>query len=112
MSLLNDRETTIRWNSEEKVAYIWTNDPEMIKRMDTLCSHKAGAYKCISRLGQSANYKAPAELISFRFPTAEELTEQYRKNALDKAKHKTPQKPVRPYKRHVVKKDKGRKEEG
>lgn len=106
MGLLNDRETTIRWNSEEKVAYIWTNDPEMIKRMDTLCSHKAGAYKCISRLGQSANYKAPAELISFRFPTTGELTEQYRKNALDRAKHKTSQKPVRASERRRTRKDK------
>ena len=112
MGLLNDRETTIRWDAEDQVARIWTNDPAMIKRMDTLCSHKSGAYVCVSRMGQSANYKAPAELISFRFPTSNELLEQQRKNALDRALHKTPQQPYRGSKRCRVKKGKGNGQQG
>lgn len=74
--LLAERETTIRWNAEDKIAKIWTNDPAMIKRMDTLCEHRSGAYSCTDKYGQSATYRADAKLISFRFPTTEEIRKE------------------------------------
>ena len=83
--LLRERETTIRWDAEEKIAAIWTNDPAMIKRMDILCEHKSGAYQCVDRMGQSATYRVSAKLISFRFPTSEELIEKRRQAAKAKS---------------------------
>lgn len=79
--LLQDRETTITWNADDKVARIWTNDPAMIQRMDALCDHKSGAYICVNKTGQSANYRTSSKLIGFRWPTAEELTAEVRERA-------------------------------
>lgn len=81
MGLLQQRETTISWDAETKVAHIWTNDPAMIARMDTLCTHKTGAYACVSRTGQSANYKCESDLICFRFPNSGEILERNRELA-------------------------------
>lgn len=83
--LLAERETTIRWDAEEKIATIWTNDPASIKRFDILCDHKSGAYQCVNKLGQSATYRVSAKLISFRFPTTEELIEKRRRAAKAKS---------------------------
>lgn len=87
--LLAERETTIRWDAEEKIATIWTNDPAMIKRMDTLCAHKSGAYQCVDKLGQSATYKVSAKLISFRFPTEEELQRERSEQNAARSRRKT-----------------------
>lgn len=81
MSLLQERETTIRWDAETKMAYIWTNDPAMIERMDTLCTHKTKSYVCIGKTGQSANYKCESDLICFRFPNSGEILERNRELA-------------------------------
>lgn len=74
--LLEERQTNISWDAEDKMCKMWTNDPAMIKRMDVLCEHRSGAFKCADKLGQSATYKFSSKLISFRFPTEDEMREE------------------------------------
>ena len=108
MSLLQERETTIRWDAETKVAYIWTNDPAMIERMDALCSHRSGSYVCVSKTGQSANYKTNPDLIGFRFPTSEEVLERRRAEARLKDR-RSAERRRKAAEEAKMKKDKGRR---
>lgn len=66
-------ETTIRWNREEMIAYIFTSDYVQIKKLDALCDEFPDTYKCIKiddGFG-SKTYTCPAKKIKFGRPTSE-----------------------------------------
>lgn len=76
-----ERETTIRWDAEEKVAHIWTCDPVQVRKLDRLCEEHPEEYKVIRRDDNGVRYTAPAKLIRFGKPASEARKEACRRNA-------------------------------
>ena len=63
-----ERETTIRFDAEERVAHIYTNMPPYIRRLDKLCERYPEEYRLVSRDDSSAKYTCPARRIRFGKP--------------------------------------------
>lgn len=66
-----ETETTIRWDAEEKVAHIWTNDGVYIRKLDRLCAESPNEYRLVKENPNGRFYDAPAKLIRFRKPASE-----------------------------------------
>lgn len=63
-----EREVTIRFDAEERIAHIYTSDPVYIRRLDNLTEEDPDTYKCVKvdPLGYFKQYEAPADRIAFR----------------------------------------------
>lgn len=63
-----EREVTIRFDAEEKIAHIYVSDPTYIRRLDKLCKEDPDTYKCvkIDPMGWFKQYEAAADRIAFR----------------------------------------------
>lgn len=78
---LAERETTIRWDAEEKVAHIYTSDPIYMRKLDKLCEEHPEEYLEIWHDAYSKKYIGPAKLIRFGKPASEARREANRRNA-------------------------------
>lgn len=76
-----ERETTIRWDAEEKVAHIYTGDPVYIRKLDKLCENHPDEYKLVQRDEYGARYIGPARLIRFGKPASEARREAARRSS-------------------------------
>lgn len=76
-----EREVTIRFDAEERIAHIYASDPVYIRRFDKLCEEDPDTYKCVKvdPLGYFKQYEAPADRIAFRKGTTDEHREAARK---------------------------------
>lgn len=77
-NILEERETTIRWDDAEKVAHIWTCSPISIRRFDKLVAEAPETYKCVKRKDDSVWYEVDAKYISFRKPSTRIITDEQR----------------------------------
>ena len=87
-----EREVTIRFDAEERIAHIYTSDPVYIRRLDKLCEEDPETYKCvkIDPLGYFKQYEAPSDKIRFGKSPSEALREAARKKAADRLAKKKP----------------------
>lgn len=76
-----ERETTIRWDAEERVAHIYTAQPAYIRKLDNLCAEFPDDYKLVSRDEYGAKYTCPAKRIKFSKPASDARKEAGRRNA-------------------------------
>lgn len=68
-----ERETIIRWDAEEQVAYIDTANPVDIRKLDRLVEEFPDTYHCI-RVDEkyaAKKYKVPASFIRYGKPATE-----------------------------------------
>ena len=79
-----ERETTIRFDAEEKTAHIYTADPVYIRKLDKLTETNPESYRLTwtEPGGGAKKYEAPARLIRFGKPTTEAQREAGRKKGL------------------------------
>ena len=65
-----ERETTVIYNDEEKDALIWTNSPNVMRRLDKLVSACPESYRCVRVEGNgfAKRYAVPKKLIRFARP--------------------------------------------
>lgn len=86
-----ERETVINFNDEENVAYIFTENHALKRRLDKLCTENIG-YSRVRETTEGAEYICPKGLISFKKPRQlsderrAELAERGRKNFESKNK--------------------------
>lgn len=68
-----EQETSIVWDEQEKVAYIYTSSPISIKRLDSLVKDYPEVYKCVwvDKYGSAKKYKVGKNYIRFRKPQSE-----------------------------------------
>ena len=68
-----ERETIIRWDAEEQVAYIDTANPVDIRKLDRLVEEFPDTYRCVKvdeKYG-AKKYKVPASFIRYGKPASE-----------------------------------------
>ena len=78
-----ETETTIRWDTEEKIAHIYTADPISTRKLDKLCAERPDTYRLVRRDANGAWYEAPAKMIKFGKPASEARREAGRRNAIN-----------------------------
>lgn len=68
-----ERETSIVWDEEEKIAHIYASSPISIRRLDKLVKDHPEIYKCvwIDKDGSSKKYEVSKNYIRFRKPQSE-----------------------------------------
>ena len=76
-----EREMTIRWDAEERIAHIYTSAAPYIRKLDKLCDEFPDEYKLVSRDEYGVKYTCPAERIRFSKPASEARKEAGRRNA-------------------------------
>lgn len=62
-----EREVTIRFDMEERVAHIYTSEPVYMRRLDKLVETLPEIYKCVKvdDLGYYKKYECPMKFIRF-----------------------------------------------
>lgn len=68
---LPERETTVRWDAEERIAHIYTADPVYIRRLDKLVEQFPDVYKLVIRDQYGAKYTVPNKYVRFGKPASE-----------------------------------------
>ena len=65
-----EREVTIRFDMEERVAHIYTSEPVYMRRLDKLVETLPEVYKCVKvdELGYFKKYECPMKFIKFGKP--------------------------------------------
>lgn len=87
-----ETETTIRWDAEDRTAYIWTNDPSTIRKMDKLVEEDPDNYCRLSvrayREGEKhCTYSVPVKLITFRKQRQYTMSEEQKRAAADRLRN-------------------------
>lgn len=62
-----EREVTIRFDMEERIAHIYTSEPVYMRRLDKLVETLPEIYKCVKvdELGYYKKYECPMKFIKF-----------------------------------------------
>lgn len=75
---LPERETTVRWDAEERVAHIYTADPVYMRKLDKLTDQFPDVYKQVMRDQYGAKYTVPIKYVRFGKPASEAQKEANR----------------------------------
>ena len=76
-----EQETTIRFNAEEQTAYVCTNNPATVRKLDKLASECPEAYRCTRAdplYGTKWHEVTNKRLVRFGKPASEERRAQSR----------------------------------
>jgi len=63
-----EQETIINFNAEEKSATLYTRDPAVIRRIDTLVNDYPETFKCIGETDIDKTYEMPKSAVTYRKP--------------------------------------------
>nr|WP_130838258.1 hypothetical protein [Lachnoclostridium sp. Marseille-P6806] len=63
-----EQETIINFNVEEKSATLYTRDPAVIRRIDTLVNDYPDTFKCIGETDIDKTYEMPKSAVTYRKP--------------------------------------------
>lgn len=79
-----ERETTIRWDLEERVVHVWTNQNPTRNKLDKLVAEFPDVYRRTvdGNDENGSRYEFPPELLTFRKPPSEARREASRQRAL------------------------------
>lgn len=77
-----EQETIINFNAEDKTATLYTRDPVVMRRIDSLVKDFPDTYKCISETNIDKIYEMPKSTITYRKPR--NITEANRKAASER----------------------------
>ncbi len=61
-----EQETIINFNAEEKSATLYTRDPAVIRRIDTLVNDYPDTFKCIGDTDIDKTYEMPKSAVTYR----------------------------------------------
>ena len=76
-----EQETIINFNAGEEMATVYTRDPAVIRKLDSLVIEFPEVYRCIRVTDIDRTYEMPKSSVSYRKPRrlSEEQREQARK---------------------------------
>ena len=63
-----EQETIINFNADEKMATLYTRDPAVMRKVDTLVIEYADTFKCIGETDIDKTYEMPKSVVTYRKP--------------------------------------------
>ena len=63
-----EQETIINFNAEERSATLYTRDPAVIRRIDTLVNDYPDTFRCIGETDIDKTYEMPKSAVNYRKP--------------------------------------------
>ena len=63
-----EQETIINFNAQERSATLYTRDPAVIRRIDTLVNDYPDTFKCIGETDIDKTYEMPKSSVTYRKP--------------------------------------------
>ena len=63
-----EQETIINFNAEDKEATLYTRDPAVMRRMDSLVIEFPDVYRCIGETDIDKTYEMPKSSVTYRKP--------------------------------------------
>lgn len=82
---LAEQETIINWDNELDTASVYTHDPRLINKLQSLAKKYPESFKLIRRGPQkSVTYQVPKKNISIRSPYSEERRKKQSQEAKEK----------------------------
>ncbi len=79
-----EQETIINFNAQERSATLYTRDPAVIRRIDTLVNDYPDTFKCIGETDIDKTYEMPKSAVTYRKPRR--LSEEQREAARERAR--------------------------
>ncbi len=80
-----EQETIINFNADEKMATLYTRDPAVMRKVDTLVIEYPDTFKCIGETDIDKTYEMPKSAITYRKPR--KLSEEQRDAARKRIKN-------------------------
>ena len=80
-----EQETIINFNAEDKTATLYTRDPTVMRRVDSLVNDHPNTFKCIGETDIDKTYEFPKSAITYRKPRR--LSDEQRKAAGERARN-------------------------
>ena len=73
-----EQETIINFNAEEKIATLYTRDPAVIRKLDSLVTEYPDTFKQVGETDIDKTYEMPKSAVTYRKPRriSEERKEQ------------------------------------
>ena len=63
-----EQETIINYNAGEKTATVYTRDPAVMRRIDSLVIEYPDTFKCIGETDIDKTYEMPKSAVTYRKP--------------------------------------------
>ena len=63
-----EQETIINFNAEEKKATVYTRDPAVMRKVDSLVIEYPDTFKCIGKTDIDKIYEMPKSVVTYRKP--------------------------------------------
>ena len=63
-----EQETIINFNAEDKTATLYTRDPAVMRKVDTLVIEYPDTFKCIGETDIDKTYEMPKSAVTYRKP--------------------------------------------
>lgn len=79
--LSSEIETTIRWDREERIAHIWTNDSMTMTKLNKKVAAHPDVYKVERETKDGIFYSCPMDKIRFANPASEKQKDAARRNS-------------------------------
>ena len=80
-----EKETIINFNADEKMATLYTRDPAVMRKVDTLVIEYPDTFKCIGETDIDKTYEMPKSAVTYRKPR--KLSEEQRDAARKRIKN-------------------------
>ena len=74
-----EQETIINFNAAEKIATLYTRDPAVIRKMDSLVTEYPNTFKQVGETSIDKTYEMPKSAVTYRKPRS--LSEEQREAA-------------------------------
>ena len=82
-----EQETIINFNAGDQTATLYTRDPAVMRKVDSLVIEYPDIYKCIGETDIDKTYEMPKSFVSYRKPRR--LTKEQREAARERIKKNT-----------------------
>lgn len=77
-----EQETIINFNAEDKNATLYTRDPSVMRKVDSLVNDHPDTFRCIEETDIDKTYEMPKSAITYRKPR--NITETHRQAARER----------------------------
>ena len=82
-----EQETIINFNAGDQTATLYTRDPAIIRKVDSLVIEYPDTFKCIGETDIDKTYEMPKSVVTYRKPRR--LSEEQREAARQRLKNNT-----------------------
>ena len=82
-----EQETIINFNAQDQMATLYTRDPAVMRKVDTLVIEYPDTFKCIGETDIDKTYEMPKSVVTYRKPRR--LSKEQREAAKERLKRNT-----------------------